>query len=64
MHQFIKKNGRVFPNIEIALRIYLSMWCSNCSGEGLLSKLVKDNRLSALGIMKNKAKILNIIEFS
>ena len=63
----------MFPNIEIALRIYLSMMCSNCSGERSYSKLnliknhlrstMKDDRLSALSIMNIEAKVLNMIEF-
>ena len=63
----------MFPNIEIALRIYLSMMCSNCSGERSHSKLnliknhlrstMKDDRLSALSIMNIEAKVLNMIEF-
>ena len=74
MYQFLKKDrASVFPNIEIALRIYLSMMCSNCSGERSYSKLnliknhlrstMKDDRLSALSIMNIEAKVLNMIEF-
>lgn len=38
----INENGfkPVFPNIEIALRIYLSMMVTNCSGERSFSKLL------------------------
>ena len=74
MYQFLKKDwASVFPNIEIALRIYLSMMCSNCSCERSFWKLnliknhlrsvMKDDRLSALSIMNIEAKILNMIEF-
>ena len=74
MDQFVKKDWRSgFPNIEIALRIYLSIMSSNCSEERLFSKLnliknllrsvVKDDRPSALSIMNTEVKILNITEF-
>ena len=74
MYQFVKKGWMsLFPNIETALRIYLSMMRSNCSGEKLFSKLniiknqlrtiMKDDRLSALSCMNIEAKILNLIKF-
>ena len=74
MYQFVKKDwASVFSNIEIALRIYLSMMCSNCSGEKSFSKLnliknhlrstIKDDRLSVLSTMNVEAKVLNMIEF-
>ena len=63
----------MFPSIEIALRICLSMICSSCSGERPLSKLnliknhlrstIKDDRLSALSITNIEARVLNMIEF-
>ena len=61
----------VFPNIEIALRIYLSTMCSNCFGQRSFSKLnlirshlrsaIKDDRLNVLRIMN--IEFLNLIEF-
>jgi hypothetical protein len=40
-----------FPNVEIALRIYLSLMCTNCSGERSFSKLgrVKNHLRSTMG---------------
>ena len=74
MYQFVKKDwAPVFPNIEIVLRIYLSMMCSNCSEERSFSKLnqindhsrstMEDDRLRALSIMNIEAKVLIMIEF-
>ena len=74
MYQFVEKDWvSMFPNIEIALRIYLNMMWSNCSGERSFSKsnliknhlrsTMKDDRLSALSIMNIEAKVLNMIEF-
>ena len=74
MYEFVNKDWTsVFPNIEIVLRIYFSMMCSNCSGERSFSELnliknhlrstLKDDRLSALSIMNIEAKVLNMIEF-
>ena len=63
----------MFPNIEIAVQIYLSMMCSNCSGERSFTKLnlikntlrntMKNDRLSTLNIMNIEPKLLNMIEF-
>ena len=63
----------MLPNIEIVLRIHLSMMCNNCSEERLFSNLnlikdhlrstMKDDRLNVLSIMNIEAKNLNIIEF-
>ena len=74
MYQFVKKDWIcVFQNIETALKIYLSMMCSNCSGERSFSKLnliknhlrstMKDDGLNALSIINIEAKVLDMIEF-
>ena len=74
MYQFAEKDwASVFANIEIAHRIYISMICSNCSGERSFSKLnliknhlrttINDDRVSALSITNIEAKVLNMIEF-
>ena len=74
MYQFVKKDWIcVFQNIEIALKIYLSMMCSNCSGERSFSKLnliknhlrstMKDDGLIARSIINIEAKVLDMIEF-
>ena len=72
MYKFVKWVS-VFPNIETALRIYLSTMCSNCFGQRLFSKLnlirnhlrsaIKDDRLIVLRIMNIETKLLNLIEF-
>ena len=74
MYKFVKWDWvSVFPNIEIALRIYLSTMCSNCFGQRSFSKLnlirshlrsaIKDDRLNVLRIMNIEPKLLNLIEF-
>ena len=41
MYYFVKKNwASVFPNIEIALQIYLSMMCNNCCGKDRCKVLI------------------------
>ena len=43
--------SQAFPNVEIALRIYLCLMVSNASGERSLSKfgIVKENLRSSMG---------------
>lgn len=63
-----------FPNIEIALRIYLTLMVSNCSGERSFSKLklienrlrtsMKQKRLVNLAIMSIESDILRELDFS
>ncbi|CAM1302471.1 Uncharacterised protein r2_g1238 [Pycnogonum litorale] len=63
-----------FPNIEIALRIYLILMVSNCSGERSFSKLklienrlrtsMKQKRLVNLAIMSIESDILRELDFS
>ena len=62
------------PNIEIALRIYLILMVSNCSGERSFSKLklienrlrtsMKQGRHVYLTIMSIKSDILRELDFS
>ena len=41
MYKLIKENGleSAYPNVNIVLRIYLSLMVTNCSGERSFSKL-------------------------
>ena len=62
-----------FSNISVALRMYLSLIASNCTGKRSISKLaiiknklrttMNDDRLSALGIMSIESDILRKISF-
>ena len=64
----------IFPNIEIALRIYLSLMVSNCSGERSFSKLkriknelrnrIGQDRLNSLSIMSIESDVLRQLDFS
>ncbi len=68
------KLDSTFPNIEIALRIFLSMMVTNCTGERSFSKLklIKNNlrscmlqsRLNSLSLMSIESDVLQEIEFS
>ena len=53
MYNLIKKNKLelLFPNVNIALRIYLSLMVTNCSGERSFSKLkrIKNEQRTSLG---------------
>ena len=61
-----------FPNTEIALRIYLSMMVTNCSGERSFSKLkrikneqrtsISQNRLNDLTILSIERELLKEID--
>ena len=63
-----------FPNVHIALRIYLSMTTSNCSGERSFSKMKRiknevrscmgQHRLSLLSLMSIENDILESLEFN
>ena len=63
-----------FPNVEIALRIYLVLMVSNCSGERSFSKLklienrmrtsMKQERLVNLTIMSIESDILHELDFA
>lgn len=62
-----------FPNIEIALRIFLSMMVTNCSGERSFSKLkiiknelrtrMLQERLSSLSLMSIESDVLKELDF-
>ena len=56
-----------FPNIEIALRIYLTMMTTNCTGERSFSKLkIVKNHLGScmsLSLMSIESEILEDIDF-
>ena len=62
-----------FPNVNVALRIYLCMMVSNCSGERSFSKLKRiknglrstmvQERLSNLSLMSIEHEILNAVDF-
>ena len=72
----LKKNELIetFTNEKIALRIYLCMMVSNCTGERSFSKLKRlksylrstmgQKRLTALSIMSIEWEILHSLDFS
>ena len=65
MYKLIKGNGLEFayPNVNIVLRIYLSLMVTNCSGERSFSKLkrVKNEQRTSLGQDKlNHLTLLSI----
>ena len=53
MYKLIKENGleSAYPNVNIVLRIHLSLMVTNCSGERSFSKLkrVKNEQRTSLG---------------
>ena len=63
---------QTFPNVEIALRIYLSLMVSNCSGESSFSKLkriknelrnrIGQDRLNSLSIMNIESDVLRQLD--
>jgi len=62
-----------FPNVEIALRMYMSIMVSNCSGERSFSKMaliknklrstMSDRRLSALELLSVENDVLASVSF-
>ena len=62
-----------FPNVSIALRIYMSLMVSNCSGERSFSKMslmksklrstMTDNRLTALELLSIENAVFSTISF-
>ena len=76
MYEFLHTQNltQTFPNIEIALRIYLSLMVSNCSGERSFSKLkriknelrnrIGQDRLNSLSIMSIESHVLRQLDFS
>ena len=77
LRMFLLLNGndwvQTFPNLLIALRIYLCMMASNCSGERSFSKLkriknelrstMRQERVSKLSLMSIEHEILNNLDF-
>jgi hypothetical protein len=76
LYSRIKSNSleSSFPNIEIALRIFLSMMVTNCKGERSFSKLKRiknesrtsttEDRLNNLTLMSIESDLLNNIDFN
>ena len=62
-----------FPNVEIAVRMYMSIMVSNCSGERSFSKMaliknklrstMSDRRLSALELLSVENGVLASVSF-
>lgn len=71
MSKFIRKENlqQTFPNVDIALRMYLCTAISNCSAERSFSALkrvksylrstLKEQKLNSLAILHIEADILN-----
>jgi len=63
-----------FPNVAMALRIYLSLMCTNCSGERSFSRmgLIKNelratmgqDHLNCVAVMTTECDILRKLDFS
>jgi len=63
-----------FPTIEIALRIFLSMMVTNCTGERSFSKLkliknelrscMTQKRLNSLSVMSIESEVLETLDFN
>ena len=76
MYFTLKKNEwtQTFPNVDIALRIYLCMMTSNCNGERSFSRLkriknelrstMEHDRLSILSLMSIENDILTSLDFN
>lgn len=76
MFKLMHKNGisTAFPNTEVALRIYLSLMATNCSGERSFSQLtrIKDvkgstmsqHRLGVLALLCIEKDLLSETDFS
>ncbi|KAI6656084.1 hypothetical protein LOD99_11330 [Oopsacas minuta] len=70
MYEFL--HTQTFPNIEIALRIYLPLMVSNCSGEKSFSKLkriknelrnrIGQDRLNSLSVMSIESVVLKHLD--
>jgi hypothetical protein len=62
-----------FPNVSIALRMYMCLMVSNCTGERSFSKLaliknklrstMKDKRLTALELLSVESELLDTVSF-
>ena len=76
MYQLIhdKRAKESFPNVEMALRIYLVLMITNCSAERSVSKLkltknrlrmsMSHDRLSNMAVMSIKQDILREVDFA
>jgi hypothetical protein len=76
MYQVLKQDGisETFPNVEIALRMYLCMFVTNCSGERSFSTLnrvksairtsMSDDRLNSLMLLSIESELLRCVDFS
>jgi len=78
MSEMLKANGGLFrasfPNVEIAIRIYLTIPINNCQGERSFSTLSRvknhlratmaQSRLDALAIMCIEAEFVRDLDFS
>lgn len=63
-----------FPNVAVALRIYLVIMVTNCSGERTFSRLkiiknrlrtsMHDDRLNCLSIMSIENDVLDLLSFN
>lgn len=74
--QFIRarKLQSVFPNVDIALRLFMTLPVTNASGERSFSKLgliknrlrstMGQNRLNHLSLMSIEIDVLRILDFS
>lgn len=65
--QFIRarKLQSVFPNVDIALRLFMTLPVTNASGEHSFSKLgLIKNRLNHLSLMSIENDVLHKLEFS
>ena len=76
LHRMIisKRVQDTFPNVEIALRMYLTLMVTNCSGERSFSKLklienrlrtsMTQKRLVNLAIMSIESDVMRSLDFS
>ena len=73
-HLLRSKNlDSLFPNIDIALRMFLSTPCANCSAErsfsalkrvkGVLRSTMGQNRLNSLSILAIESEVVSQIDF-
>ena len=75
-YRILHENDMValYPNVEIALRIYLCMFVTNCTGERSFSKLklilnhlrntMGQERLSSLSLLSIENEILRTLDFT
>jgi len=73
MLMYMEDLHSTFPNVSIALRIYMSLMVSNCSGERSFSKMaliksklrstMTDSRLTALELLSIENDVLSTLSF-